>query len=526
MKFKKPKISKKNIGIASAMICLMASAFSTPTFAETIDNTLEITSEIQYESVINEYLQSNLFNMVQEDRIISTTGIFNENLSNYNCNMSYPITNNYSIDTQIQNFITNLKWSFRLTTYSHNENIINSNYDLVYEDFQIDDKYYTVVFTETKTSTTVVNSTENKKIYIKNYNKETGESVDTNEILNNNLEPEKVAIFKEAVVSYLKNYLYGEINNTNMMDYDLYKSYLTIDNVQNHLVFEDNEIKFYANSNEVLPEDRGIVNLNVNMDTLMDILGEDFFLPEVEEIIEEIEEVENLDPLAGSGIFLVDVDGTMVYKQGNEIDPNKPMVALTYDDGPNPIHTNRILNALEKHNVVATFFDIGRSIDAYPEVVQRQVALGCELGNHTYYHDNYTTLSAAAIRADIQKANNAYMNAVGFIPTLFRPPYGSTNSTVVANVSATEILWSIDTRDWQNRNSSAIMNKIYAESNLDGHVILMHGIYESTADATEIMIPYILEKGYQIVNVSDLLEFKYGVTPTAGKSYGYNFFGK
>lgn len=265
--------------------------------------------------------------------------------------------------------------------------------------------------------------------------------------------------------------------------------------------------------------------MDMSIELLNDLLGEDFFLPEPEpepepEIIEEPK-----NPWEGtSGIFEVEIDGKIVLKQGDIIDPTKPMVALTYDDGPNPINTNRILDALEKHNVVATFFDIGSLIDRYPEVVQRQVALGCEIGNHSYNHADYGKLSASQIKADYAKTDQAYISAVGFAPTLFRPPYGSTNSTVQASVSAPVILWSIDTLDWKSRNTDSIMNIIYKQSNFNGQVILMHGIYESTARATEIMIPYLLGKGYQLVTTTDLIEMSLGRTTQAGQTFGYNSF--
>lgn len=525
----KQKRQKLKNGIISALFCVMSCTFATPTFADTVDASIDNIIETSIENSIettDESVQLNLFDAPQENLLYAIPRNSIQNINNYNYEVTYPETSNYLIDTEIQNFITNLQWSFRLSANSLNENISYTDYIINYEDFQIDDNYYTVVFYETKISNGGI---EDKKNYIKNYNKETGKIANVDDILYKNLNEEKIYELKNTIVNYLNYHFYGGVGFT-PANYVQYQNYLTVENISNHLVLDSNNIYFMASPNVVLPIENGAVNIEINIDYLSNILGEDFFSPEVEEIEEIIEEVEEvvydeLNPMAGlSGIFLMDVNGQQVYKQGDIIDPNKPMVALTYDDGPSKVHTNRILDAMEKHNTVATFFDLGKLIDAYPEIVQRQVALGCELGNHTYYHDNYANLSSAAIKADIAKANNAYMNAVGFTPTLFRPPYGSTNSNVRSSTGLAEILWSIDTRDWQTRDSSKILNTIYSAGDLDGQVILMHGIYESTAKATEILIPYLLEKGYQLVNVTDLIEMKYGVTPSAGQSFGYNYF--
>lgn len=524
MKANKLKKQKLGLGVISAMLCVMSCTFTTSTFADTVDNSISTT--IENSVILN--TQNNLFNSIQENLLIAQAKVFEENQNNYNCVINYPVTNNTLIDNEIEAFVISLKWSFHLSNSNRDIAVTYDNFNIDYKEFQIDDNYYTVVFNESRTNN---EGAKIERIYIQNYNKETGKIATVDEILENNLEQEKIISLKETIVEYLKYHLYGGEGFISQ-NYEAYKPYLTTENIFNHLVFDSNSIKFYANPNVVLPNEDGVVDIEISIDYILNILGFDFFMAETEEIIEEVieDEIEEIEidpsnPMAGvSGIFLVDVNGEKVYKQGDIIDPDKPMVALTYDDGPSKIHTNRILDALEKHNTVATFFDIGKLIDAYPEIIQRQVALGCEIGNHTYYHDNYTKLSVSAIKADIEKTNNSYMNAVGYIPTLFRPPYGSTNATVRSSTGLAEILWSIDTKDWQSRDANKILDTIYKEGNLDGQVILMHGIYESTAKATEILIPYLLEKGYQVVNVTDLLEMKYGVTPSAGQSFGYNYF--
>jgi peptidoglycan/xylan/chitin deacetylase (PgdA/CDA1 family) len=203
------------------------------------------------------------------------------------------------------------------------------------------------------------------------------------------------------------------------------------------------------------------------------------------------------------------------------IDPNKPMVALTFDDGPNPHSTTRILDTLTKYNAVATFFDLGNLIYSYPKVVQREEATGSEVGTHTYTHSNLNKLSAAEIQNEIDRTDAAFMKVLGHKPTLMRPPYGNANATVRSTVPYYIINWDIDTLDWKSRNKDAILAEVHKYSNYDGRIILMHSIYGTTADAVEVLVPELISKGYQLVTVSELAKYK-GVTLQTGKIY-YHF---
>ena len=205
-------------------------------------------------------------------------------------------------------------------------------------------------------------------------------------------------------------------------------------------------------------------------------------------------------------------------KQTRKIDPSKPMVALTFDDGPNNTATPKILDTLEKYGAVATFFDLGTCIKAYPKVVKREEALGCEVESHTYSHQNLNTLSANKIKKDMSKAIKVYTDVLGHKPTLVRPPYGNANSTVRSTIQYPLINWDIDTLDWKSRNAESILKEIHKYSDYDGRIILMHGIYTSTAEAVEILVPELIEKGYQLVTVSEMAKYK-NVTLKPGKVY-------
>ena len=194
------------------------------------------------------------------------------------------------------------------------------------------------------------------------------------------------------------------------------------------------------------------------------------------------------------------------------------MVALTFDDGPNPSSTNRILDTLQKYNAVATFFDLGKLAVAYPDVVKRELSIGCEVGSHTYGHVNLNNLSAPAIKNEIESSKNAFISVLGKDVGLIRPPYGNANELVKANLPYPIINWNVDTLDWKTRNKDAIVNEVRKIDNLDGKIVLMHSIYETTADAVEVIVPELIKQGYQLVTVSQLAYYKCA-TLTPGKKY-------
>lgn len=201
------------------------------------------------------------------------------------------------------------------------------------------------------------------------------------------------------------------------------------------------------------------------------------------------------------------------------IDPTKPMVALTYDDGPGGKTENIILDTLEKHGAVATFFYLGNRVSGDAKTVKRAYEMGCEIGNHSWSHPVMTSLTPKQVKSQINKTNAAIKKACGAEPTLYRPPYGETNTKVNKASKLPVILWSYDTLDWDKRDAKKIFNGIKKTKNLDGDIVLMHSIHDFTAKATKQIVPHLKKKGYQFVTVSEMIEYKYGEKPKAGKEY-------
>ena len=201
-----------------------------------------------------------------------------------------------------------------------------------------------------------------------------------------------------------------------------------------------------------------------------------------------------------------------------KIDKNKKMVALTYDDGPS-IYTPRILKTLKENNSVATFFVVGNRVPMYSDTVKKAYDMGCEIGNHTYEHKSLPNLSETEVKRQISKTNKEVKKAIGEKPVIMRPTGGATNTNIKKWVGMPSIIWSVDTLDWKTRNAQSTKNAVLNHVR-DGDIVLMHDLYESTAKASQTIIPALVERGYQLVTVSELAECRGGMKET-GAYYSF-----
>ena len=184
-------------------------------------------------------------------------------------------------------------------------------------------------------------------------------------------------------------------------------------------------------------------------------------------------------------------------------DNQEMKIALTFDDGPHPILTPKILDILKKYNIKATFFVVGENVINYPEVASRILNEGHEIGNHTNSHD-------AVTRSEIETCEKIIYELTDYRTKLFRPPQGFINSYVKTTSSSLGydiILWDIDTRDWDHASPERIYQNVTTNIGA-GSIILMHDYisYRSpTPEALERTIPTLLERGYRFVVVSELI---------------------
>lgn len=191
------------------------------------------------------------------------------------------------------------------------------------------------------------------------------------------------------------------------------------------------------------------------------------------------------------------------------LDLNKPMVAITYDDGPSP-YTPKILDAIATNGAKATFYVLGAQVELHPETVREIFKTGCEIGNHTNLHEIFSKNSTSIILKSIEETNTKIRNIIGIGAATVRPPTGALNNRHGSLVTTGYpiILWSIDTRDFENtRNEHELIESIIHEIT-DGAIVLLHDIHETTANASNTLFQRIIQNGFQCVTVSELLEFK------------------
>lgn len=210
-------------------------------------------------------------------------------------------------------------------------------------------------------------------------------------------------------------------------------------------------------------------------------------------------------------------DPNIVVSRGRTIDISKPLIALTYDDGPRTDVGARLMDVFEKYGQRTTFFMVGDRVSSRASEVKRMADDGHEVANHTYDHVYLNKVGADTIQNQVRACNDIIEQTCGIRPRIMRLPGGNKNSTVLANVNMPIILWNIDTRDWSHRDTQKTIDAVMGKVS-DGDIVLMHELYESTAAASEYMVPKLVEQGFQLVTVSELAALK-GKELTANSIY-------
>ena len=189
---------------------------------------------------------------------------------------------------------------------------------------------------------------------------------------------------------------------------------------------------------------------------------------------------------------------------------DRAQVALTFDDGPDPAHTPALLDALAELGVPATFFLLGRCVDAHPALAARIARDGHELGNHTYHHRYLPLARSRTVAAELAACDAAIARATGVVPTLARPPYGGRsprNVEVFARASKRLVLWDVNSYDWRGAPADDIARRVVDRAR-PGSIVLMHEAREGghvTVDAVRMLVPALRARGLELVTVSRLL---------------------
>jgi peptidoglycan/xylan/chitin deacetylase (PgdA/CDA1 family) len=196
------------------------------------------------------------------------------------------------------------------------------------------------------------------------------------------------------------------------------------------------------------------------------------------------------------------------------------LIALTFDDGSDGANISSILSILNANNIKATFFITGQAAEDHPSLIKAITNAGMEIGNHSYSHPDFTTISASSMQSQLTTTENIIYNITGrSTKPYFRPPYGEYNSTVLQVVGdagyTKTIYWTIDTIDWDGRSASEIYTKVLNKAT-PGAIVLMHaGSGSNTKYALQTMIDGLRDMGYSFATVSGVLSG----TPSGGTTY-------
>jgi len=187
------------------------------------------------------------------------------------------------------------------------------------------------------------------------------------------------------------------------------------------------------------------------------------------------------------------------------------LIAITFDDGPDPVLTPRLLDLLKERGIHATFFLVGKNAAAFPEVVRRIVEEGHEVANHSWSHPLLTQLGQESVESQLRRTHDAIVKACGTAPLLYRPPYGAVRLSQRTRIEKTfgypAILWDVDPQDWKHpRNAQKVYDRIL-DLTRPGSIILCHDIHETTVAAMPTTLDDLTARGYRFATVTQLIAY-------------------
>lgn len=365
--------------------------------------------------------------------------------------INYPVTTNNILNDAISAYVNNIYTNFKAKEKKYKKPELNISY--TYKELN-DDILSISLNTEIYTDKTV------NKIKTFNYDKKNNKFLTMEDIVE-----DLNALDYDIKKALLEKYQEADMDFLSNVNYD----YFTVDNENLTLYF--NPIELNTKSTEIIYLDIPLNSLNLLID-----------------IDKETD------------------DNTYISIKKKNIDPDKKIVALTFDDGPSK-YTNSILNTLKKHNACATFFVVGNKVEFYRDELKRMLAEGSEIGNHSYSHKWLNRLSEDEFKNEINKTQEAVKKVTGYAPKLFRPTYGGYTNKLKTYTYLTFVLWDVDSLDWKVKRKEKILNNVLPNVK-DGSIILMHDNHSYAVEALEKVITSLKEKGYQFVTVSELYEIK------------------
>ncbi|WP_098743169.1 polysaccharide deacetylase family protein [Paenibacillus sp. EZ-K15] len=409
----------------------------------------------------------------------------------YNIAIHYPKFKSDKLNTEIEGYASSVKEDF-LANVEENKEYIKDRaavLSLAMEIHPVVENMYSIVFSE-ESYVVGANAQQKAKVYLVDTKK--GDFIQTTEIFKDTKQ-NREQLYSLLNTAFKESKEYSPL----LFEGELKRWAEDPNNKFKGMYFTDKSAIYQFDKYEVTAGAAGMPKISIPLDEMQNLLTDEW---------KEKLQIEN------------DKKDEKDDSKNNTKDKDKPQdkpvkdddstkggkrVALTFDDGPHPKNTLKILDLLEKYDAKATFFMLGNRVDFYPEIVKEVADEGHELGNHTWNHKDLTTLSKVEGIKEVERTNQAIKSAAGRESTAFRPPYGAVNKQVQSAISSPTVFWTIDTLDWKSRNPAAILN-IVLENVRDGSIILMHDIHATTAEAVEPILKYLKKEGYEFVKVSEL----------------------
>ena len=390
---------------------------------------------------------------------------FNENINtvieenkNIIVGINYPTTGYKKIDNLISNDIEVIYNDFKDEYESFSNLTDKSELNIDYTYNILNDTYITIILN------IYINSSKlsDKINYIKTYNYDINKKsmISLSDILSEDKFKTVNSLTKSYIIKHYKNFI--DIN--------------TLNNIQNQYAnfsFDEEYLYIYFNPNS-------------NYNDIMEVM-----IP-LKNLNIKLSKKKNLNKASIPANKIVDV--------------NKKVVALTFDDGPSK-YTDDLINILKENDVVGTFFILGNKVEIYSDTLIKAINNGNEIGNHSYNHKWLTKVDNNELQDQINKTQNIIFKNLNYMPTNFRPTYGSINNNMRNNINLNIVLWNVDTMDWKYKSVYKIVSRA-TKNTKDLDIILMHDTKKRTVDAVKKIIPILKEKGFEFVTVSELQEIK------------------
>lgn len=402
----------------------------------------------------------------------------------YDIYINFPVFLEDNLNTKVQEYIEEQKREFdTLIADSDTSSDIKMTLNVSFDIYQIYDKTYSIkmnTFTQGKVANPIYS---NKIMLIDTANNQFVNPIDV--FKDNKKDQLKKEVQQKTVDQYSEEIFEDELQKA--IDSEAFLDYL---------YFTDDEVVIEFPQYTIAPGSSGMLKVDFSYNELSDLF--------VDEWIEEVNRSSNASQEV-TDKKIKDESETNTEKESDTSDEDLKQVAFTFDDGPHPENTEKILEILDEYDAKATFFVLGNSVDYYPQIVKKAYLAGHEIGNHSWNHPNLVNLPFESIRKEIFDTDEVIKKATGEAPKLYRPPYGSHNQTVDEAAGKPPILWDVDTLDWQNHDPQAILTNVKNQTK-DGSIILMHDIHNETVEGFRLSIEYLDSLGYEFVTVSELEE--------------------